>query len=133
MAAYSGATTMIAEGHEERILRLEGNVQDASTKTAQLEVKVDHIVKQAEGLSDKMDDMATKLDQRIAHIDQSIEKVVNKMVPVSARLERLEGAEARRTARSDNTKKIFLSLLIAGGGAAATKLAGYLTTLWLTP
>jgi chromosome segregation ATPase len=131
MAYNNGTATMIAESHEERILRLEENVQSASTKVGQLEVKVDHIVSQNEELNGKLDDMSHKLDRRIAHIDESVASIASKLVPVSARLEKLETSEAERVARSETIKKAIMSLLIAGAGAAAAKLANYLTAGWL--
>jgi peptidoglycan hydrolase CwlO-like protein len=130
MAYNNGTAAMIAESHEERILRLEENVQDSSTKVGQLEVKVDHIVNQAEELNGKMDTMAQKLDRRIAHIDESVAKMVSGMVPVSARLAKLEESEAQRMARWENLKKGFFSLLIAGAGAVIAKVSNLITDSW---
>lgn len=128
--AYNNGAVLIAEGHEERIQRLEQNSQSAATKIGQLEVKVDHIVTQNDTLNGKFDDMSKKLDTRITHIDESIEKFVAKLAPITSRIDKLESVETERAARAENRKKIWLSLFIAGAGATVAKLTSFVLAKW---
>lgn len=118
--------SMVTEGHEDRITRLESNVQEASEQVAAIGVEVKYLGKAMDdnraAIMDKIESCFNPVADRLEFMQASIQGLDLNMGGTKARLEKLEGHEEVRTARRAMWRKIWMAVGIATVGAIIKEL-----------
>lgn len=115
------AAEFISGGHEERIQRLEATASSTAVDVAEVATKLEYVSQQ---VSESHDDLSAKIDNGIGRL----EKAVSALVPLSARLEKLEAREAKRVERFSLVKKVFLFGALPVTGAIANRFGDSIWT-----
>jgi len=100
--------------HEARLQRVEESSKDVSVKVAEYGIKIDQL--------------GSTLKNSLDNIEGQTKVIAADIKP---RLEKLESSEGRRQKRFRSAKKLFVPLLVAGAGAAGTRLWPVIIQ-WLT-
>jgi septal ring factor EnvC (AmiA/AmiB activator) len=117
---------LIAEGHEERIQRVEHGLTQVSTQIAEQGIKVGFMTQQIADtkreLTDKMDHLADNLTNQLTATCERIDKVTGHIEAQDDRIGLLETAETNRQKSWALVKKIIYTLFIGGAGVAVNEL-----------
>lgn len=118
----------LSEAHEERILRLEGSIQQIASKQAESLVKLEYLGDKVDsGLSTIVD----KIDKAFGSVNQRLDTAADKLTSDDKRLTKVEDREVARLERATLIKKITFPLMIAAGSVGATHF-GQILLAWLT-
>lgn len=115
------ASDLIAEGHEDRIQRLEDNYPQLAASMAAAVVRIDNMDKSVAGVDKKMDEVLDAIKQhandsqnRMATLAEDIQKHEQRIAPLKLFVE-------KRNRRWNILKKSSIPLLLAAAGAVAAK------------
>ncbi|NDD55626.1 hypothetical protein EBZ39_17470 [bacterium] len=139
MSSYSNgsasASQQLLEAHEERIQRVEKEVAELATQSAEAVLKIGFLCQKVDELGNRMEE---KLDssvrdiadnvERIAHLAQKAHEATEKL---SDSVQELQSINARKAENWASIKKFLFPLLIAAGSVAATEL-GKMAWSWLS-
>lgn len=117
-------TDLISEAHEERIQRLETNMEKVVALTSATSVKVDH-------LTEVVKDGFQKIGSRFEKGADQFETHSKQLEQHKLSLLKLNQFEARRANRWKWTRKLTLPLIIAIGSAIAGHFGDHIWT-WLS-
>lgn len=105
--------------HEDRILRLESNLGNIGTDVTQATTKLDYISQQ---MSDSTKFVAEKFESIMNPLANDVKEISSKLDDHHDRLTKLEGHEAKRSARVDAVRKTLWALGLAVVGAGGKML-----------
>ena len=125
MSYTNGKATdyQMADSHEGRIQRLEETHQETVREVAEYGVKIDAL---GEKLGTRLDVLSERL---IEKIDTAAEKV-DKLSPLSHRVDELEKAEAKRVENASLVKKGFIGVLFTAIGVLGKTAFSWISNLF---
>jgi DNA anti-recombination protein RmuC len=113
---------LMSEAHEERIQRLESNMEKVVAQTSASSVKLDH-------LTQKIDEGFRTIGARFEKGTEQFEEHSKVLTLHKERIQNLQQVEAKRASRWKTLRKMCLPLLIAAGTAIATHFGEQIWTL----
>lgn len=123
-----------ADGHEERLLRVESTVQNMVGQMSEVVTKQDFLVQQlndaTERISSQMERGFSAVRNEYEKTQQKIESHEERLDAQLSRIEPLERAEKAAIAKADAVKKVMWAGIIAATGAGATKLIEILNRMF---
>jgi hypothetical protein len=118
-------TDLISEAHEERIQRLESNMEKVVAQTAASSVKLDH-------LTDLVKEGFVKIGERFEKGADQFDHHSKQLEHHKASLQKLNQAEAVRAGRWKWARKLTIPILIAVGSGVATHFGENTLSTWLS-
>lgn len=139
MSAYSNGSSSAAqqllEAHEERIQRVEKEVAELATQSAEAVLKIGFLCQKVDALGDRMEE---KLDSSVKDIADNVERIAllaqkahEATEKLSDSVQELQSVNARRAENWASIKKLLFPLLIAAGSVSATEF-GKMAWSWLS-
>ena len=118
-------TDLISEAHEERIQRLETNMEKVVASTAATSVKLDH-------LTDLVKEGFVKIGERFEKGADQFESHAKQLEHHKANLHKLNQAEATRAGRWKWVRKLTIPVVIAVASGVATHFGESTVATWLS-
>jgi septal ring factor EnvC (AmiA/AmiB activator) len=112
------------ESHEDRLQRVESNVQDLVAQSTSISVKQDYL---AEKVAEQGQATMARLDSGFETIQKDHKEIRERQEDLEGRVHPLEVAHRNRKRRWDLIKKVILPLAAAAAGVFGTRFS---ESLW---